>query len=85
MHLLVVLLNMVSKFTEATGDFESQIMFHFCVICHIQLRKIYFLRFPERKSFITFCVYFDFKRKIHGRNALSDQFQYFYSNITKPE
>ena len=45
----VVLLNMVSKFTEATGDFESQIMFHFCVICHIQLKKIHFLLFREEK------------------------------------
>ena len=37
----VVLSNMVSKFTEATGDFESPIMFHFCVICHIQLTYLF--------------------------------------------
>ena len=45
----VVLLNMVSKFTEATGDFESQIMLHFCVICHIQLKKIHSLLFSGGK------------------------------------
>ena len=40
-NVTVVLSNVVSKFTEATGDFESPIMFHFCVICHIQLSLLF--------------------------------------------